>query len=182
MWTISGFDPNDMALFLSLIEGAAAHVGRRRAVPEQAAELIDWAESSTGPGLEAIQQALDGFSRGALPGRPADLVSAISFLTPFLRYADFVGRSDDLDRLHAVLFLTGHRNAVSSVAMSPDGRRIVSGSRDRTVAVWDLESGQRLASLTLDGPIPSVTWHPDGRSILAGDGKRNRYRLEYRDR
>ena len=44
-------------------------------------------------------------------------------------------------RLHE---LTGHQGGVNSVAVSPDGRRIVSGSDDNTVAVWDLETGTRL--------------------------------------
>jgi WD40 repeat protein len=69
---------------------------------------------------------------------------------------------------------------VSSVAISPDGRRIASGSDDHTVAVWDLESGQCLTSLTLDGRVYSVAWHQDGHSILAGDSGGNLYRLEYR--
>ena len=59
--TISGFDPSDMAMFLTMIEGAARHVSRHGTVPEQAAELIRWAESSTGPGLEAIRRALEDF-------------------------------------------------------------------------------------------------------------------------
>jgi TIR domain len=59
--TISGFDPGDMALFLTLIEGAATHTGRHGTVREQAAELFRWAESSTGPGLEAIRRALEDF-------------------------------------------------------------------------------------------------------------------------
>ena len=32
----------------------------------------------------------------------------------------------------------GHTGLVSSLAFSPDGRRLVSGSRDTTVKVWDL--------------------------------------------
>ena len=36
---------------------------------------------------------------------------------------------------------------MNSVAVSPDGRRIVSGSDDKTVAVWDLESGARIHRL-----------------------------------
>ena len=59
--TVSGFAPSDMAMFVTLIEGAADHIGRHGTVPEQAAELIRWAESSTGPGLEAIRRALEDF-------------------------------------------------------------------------------------------------------------------------
>ena len=67
------------------------------------------------------------------------------------------------------------------MAVSPDGRHAVSGSDDGTLAVWDLGTGNRLATITLDGPIPSVAWHPDGRSIVAGDAGGNLYRLEYRE-
>ena len=61
--TISGFDPGDMAIFLAMIEGAASRTSRHGTVREQAADLIRWAESSTGPGLEAIQAALEDFLR-----------------------------------------------------------------------------------------------------------------------
>jgi WD40 repeat protein len=66
-------------------------------------------------------------------------------------------------------FLAGHQGSVNSVAVSPDGRRIVSGSSDNTVAVWDLETGSRL--LTLAGHqdrVYSVAVSPDGRRIVSG--------------
>jgi hypothetical protein len=50
-----------MALLVTLVEGAASHVSRHGTVSEHAAELIGWAESSTGPGLAAIQEALQNF-------------------------------------------------------------------------------------------------------------------------
>lgn len=57
--TVSGLSPGDMALLVTLVEGAASHVSRHGTVPEQAAELFRWAESPTGPGLDAIREALN---------------------------------------------------------------------------------------------------------------------------
>jgi hypothetical protein len=59
--TVAGLSPSDMALLVTLIEGAAEQVAHRGTVREQAAELIRWAASSTGPGLAAVQEALASF-------------------------------------------------------------------------------------------------------------------------
>ena len=40
--------------------------------------------------------------------------------------------------------LTGHSDFVESVAYSPDGKHIVSGSRDNTVKIWDAQSGEEV--------------------------------------
>jgi WD40 repeat protein len=39
--------------------------------------------------------------------------------------------------------LEGHTHYVRSVAYSPDGRRIISGSGDRTIRIWDAKLVQR---------------------------------------
>ena len=44
-----------------------------------------------------------------------------------------------------VCTLTGHSGYVHSVAYSPDGKHLVSGSRDNTVKVWDSQTGKEVS-------------------------------------
>src|SRR5262249_49738120 len=60
--TVTGLSPSDLAHVVAIIEGAARHISRQGTVTERAAELFAWVESSVGPGLEAIQQALGQLS------------------------------------------------------------------------------------------------------------------------
>src|SRR4051812_46173772 len=55
-----------------------------------------------------------------------------------------------------LLTLDGHTYKVNSVAFSPDGKKIVSGSADNTLRVWDAESGLAILG-PLQGHKSSVT-------------------------
>ena len=86
----------------------------------------------------------------------------------------FVGgvRVGERDTGKEVQKLTGHQGWVLSVAVTPDGRYIVSGgSLDKTVRVWERDTGKEVQKLTghQDG-VASVAVTPDGRYIVSGSG------------
>jgi WD40 repeat protein len=63
--------------------------------------------------------------------------------------------------------LSGHTDAVLAVAFSPDGRRLVTASRDGTARVWDTSTGQTLFVLKgFGGPVTLAAFSPDGGRIL----------------
>jgi WD40 repeat protein len=64
---------------------------------------------------------------------------------------------------------TGHTNAVNGVAISADGRLVVSGADDRTVRVWDRASGQLLHRLEGHTDwVRGVSISADGRWVVSG--------------
>jgi WD40 repeat protein len=69
--------------------------------------------------------------------------------------------------------LEGHSSSVSGVAVTPDGKRAVSASSDKTLKVWDLESGQALRTLKgHSGFVNGVAVTPDGkRAVSASSDK-----------
>ena len=65
--------------------------------------------------------------------------------------------------------LKGHEQEVLSVAFSPDGHRLLSGSRDGTLRLWDAETGNILRVLKgHELGVSSVAFSPDGRRLLSG--------------
>jgi hypothetical protein len=64
--------------------------------------------------------------------------------------------------------LHGHEDGVTAVAFSPDSARIATASWDRTLRIWNAETGREQAKVTgTMGWLGTVSFSPDGRRILA---------------
>jgi len=64
---------------------------------------------------------------------------------------------------------TGHTNYVMSVAFSPDGTNVLTGSLDYTARLWNAATGAQIR--TFSGhtyPLSSVAFSPDGTKVLTG--------------
>lgn len=134
-----------------------------------------WLASACGDGLVRIWDLLDpGGAARTLQGH-SDRALRVVFLrdgrlassggVPFsagdVRIWDLAtGRS---------LVLRGHTDLVYGLASSPDGRRLATGSWDRTIKLWDTSTGEEVFSLVghTSGVI-SVAFSPDGNSLASG--------------
>ena len=60
---------------------------------------------------------------------------------------------------------------VLSASFSPDGRRVLTGSLDRTAKLWDTVTGRELRTFPHGGHANSVAFSPDGTKVLtSGNG------------
>jgi WD40 repeat protein len=67
------------------------------------------------------------------------------------------------------IVIRGHNDSVTSVAYSPDGTKVVSGSHDKNVRIWDAQSGRNIKVLKHHNQaVLSVAFSPDGTKIISG--------------
>ncbi len=70
---------------------------------------------------------------------------------------------------HSHEYIFGKKGEVSSVAFSPDGRTLVSGSSDTTIKIWNLATGQEIRTLNGHSSwVNSVAFSPDGKTLASG--------------
>ncbi|MCY3760407.1 MAG: Ig-like domain-containing protein, partial [Gemmatimonadetes bacterium] len=79
----------------------------------------------------------------------------------------------DVETQNQIASLEGHTNDVDAVSFSPDGGTLASGSKDFTVKLWDLFTGEKIVAFGHRSEIGSVSLSPNGLTLAAGgrDGK-----------
>jgi WD40 repeat protein len=64
--------------------------------------------------------------------------------------------------------LFGHSKTVISVAFSPDGTILASGSFDKTVRLWKVRTGELVRTITNNHMVNAVAFSPDGQTLAVG--------------
>jgi WD40 repeat protein len=73
------------------------------------------------------------------------------------------------------LTLTGHSDSINCCACSPDGRWFASGSEDKTLRIWQADTGQEVAVLDHPEPVLACAFSTDGRRLVSGDNSSHLY-------
>src|SRR5262249_47569579 len=73
-----------------------------------------------------------------------------------------------------ILALKGHTEGIISVAFSPDGRRLITWSHDRTIRVWDATAVPERRTIEVNRGflfgLTGIAYSPDGRRLATAGG------------
>jgi WD40 repeat protein len=127
------------------------------------------------PNTDAILHTLTARKTSAGPAR----IQALAFVendehTVLVAYDKMVDKWSTTNNTITTLTSAVHTKPIASIAVSPDGTQLATGSQDQNVEIWDLASNtskgallQDTQSTTKDGEILQLNWSSDGKTIVA---------------
>ncbi|PVF93217.1 WD40 repeat-like protein [Serendipita vermifera] len=168
-------------LFLSWLE-VLSLTRRVNTASDMLESLISWIEDfgNDGTMVRDIRKFVGAFGTVISQSIPHIYLSALSFAplhsTVSSRYRQFynklprVVRGGQRDWPAIQHVLAGHTGSIQSVTFSPERKNIVSASEDKTIRIWDAETGEVVGGPLEghSGSVLTVVVSPDGRRIASG--------------
>src|SRR5262249_58892239 len=78
---------------------------------------------------------------------------------------DYLVRLWDPATGYEVMKLRGHEGCITSLAFSPDGNTLASGSKDQSIRLWDLRLNKEARAIRQPDAIYTVAFSPDGKTL-----------------
>jgi WD40 repeat protein len=97
-------------------------------------------------------------------------IIVVLFILKFANATEFVKaqviKADNAAKIIQKAILEEHKGVIYSLAWSPDGTKLASGSSDSTAKIWDLKTNKVVYSLKSNGSVWGITWTPDGSRLI----------------
>jgi WD40 repeat protein len=121
----------------------------------------------------AIAKSAPHIYLSALPFAPTGSLVSTHYSTSFPRIIHM--ERGQLSHWPSLEMVISNFGSVRSVAFSPDGQHIVSGSEDGSIRVWNAKTGETAAGPFTGhtGWVSSVAFSPDGQHIVSGSDDRS---------
>lgn len=136
--------------------------GRKLAAGDSAGHIVIWSVDESGKLIEEPLRRLELGSRQRVVAMSPDgnSVAAAGDNGKILVW--------NLEGNQPPVELKGHDGAVNTLKFSDDGRRLASGSDDRTAKLWSIADARELVSQKVMYSVQCIDWSRDGKVLVAG--------------